>query len=113
VRGALLVADEDVVDGELSQGVVGGEDGAARVAEDLVHAFAGEGGPDDFGSGELGVLILSAMFVYLGELRLTVGAISDSKWRGSKCFQVDEVKLQRRRRSPVRRRAAHTFAGIV
>ena len=57
VRGALLVADEDVVDGELAQGVVGGEDGSARVAEDVVHAFAGEGGPDDFGSGELGVLI--------------------------------------------------------
>ena len=52
VGGALLVADEDVVDGELAQGVVGGEDGSAGVAEDLVHAFAGEGGPDDFGSGE-------------------------------------------------------------
>ena len=35
VRGALLVADEDVVDGELAQGVVGGEDGSAGVAEDL------------------------------------------------------------------------------
>ena len=57
VRGALLVADEDVVDGELAQGVVGGEDGSAWVAEDFVYAFAGEGGPDDFGSGELGVLI--------------------------------------------------------
>jgi hypothetical protein len=57
VRGALLVADEDVMDGELAQRVVGGEDGSARVAEDLVHAFAGERGPDDFGSGELGVLI--------------------------------------------------------
>ncbi len=57
VRGALLVADEDVVDGELAQGVVGGEDGSARVAEDFVHAFAGQGGPDDFGSGELGVLV--------------------------------------------------------
>ncbi len=51
VRGALLVADEDVVYGELAQGVVGGEDGSARVAEDLVHALAGESGPDDFGSG--------------------------------------------------------------
>src|ERR1700733_2778476 len=59
VRGALLVADEDVVDGELAQGVVGGGGGSARVAEDFVHAFAGEGGPDDFGSGELRVLILS------------------------------------------------------
>ena len=34
VRGALLVADEDVVDRELAQGVVGGEDGSAGVAED-------------------------------------------------------------------------------
>jgi len=65
VRGALLVADEDVVDGELAQGVVGGEDGSARVAEDLVHAFAGEGGPDDFGSGELGVLIFVVPIAHL------------------------------------------------
>ena len=36
VRGALLVADEDVVDGELAQGVVDGEDGSAGVAEDVV-----------------------------------------------------------------------------
>src|ERR1700733_325818 len=57
VRGALLVAHEDVVDGELAQGVVGGEDGSARVAEDFVHALAGQSGPDDFGSGELGVSI--------------------------------------------------------
>ncbi len=51
VRGALLVADEDVVDGELAQRVVGGEDGSAGVAEDLGDAFACEGGPEDFGSG--------------------------------------------------------------
>ena len=52
VGGALLVADEDVVDGgELSQRVVDGEDGAAGVAEDGGGAFAGEGGPEDFGSG--------------------------------------------------------------
>ncbi len=57
VRGALLVADEDVVDGELAQGVVDGEDGSAGVAEDPVYAFAGESGPEDFGSGEGGVLI--------------------------------------------------------
>ncbi len=57
VRGALLVADEDVVDGELAQGVVDGEDGSARVAEDAVYALASQGGPEDFGSGELRVLI--------------------------------------------------------
>ncbi len=57
VCGALLVADEDVMDGELAQGVVGGEDGSARVAEDLVHAFPGKGGPNNFGSGELGVML--------------------------------------------------------
>ncbi len=56
VRGALLVADEDVVDGELAQRVVDGEDGSARVAEDAVYALAGEGGPEDFGSGELGLV---------------------------------------------------------
>ncbi len=58
VGGALLVADEDVVDGgEFAEGVVDGEDGAAGVAEDGGGAFAGEGGPEDFGSGELGVLV--------------------------------------------------------
>src|SRR6202522_2858368 len=57
MRGALLVADEDVVDGELAQGVVGGEDGSAGVAEDLIHAFADERGPDDFGAGEGGVRV--------------------------------------------------------
>ena len=54
VGGSLLVADEDVVDGgEFAEGVVDGEDGAAGVAEDGGGAFAGEGGPEDFGSGEL------------------------------------------------------------
>ena len=58
VRGALLVADEDVVDGgELAQGVVDGQDGSAGIAEDGGDAFAGEGGPEDFGSGEGGVLV--------------------------------------------------------
>ena len=51
VRGALLVADEDVVDGELAQRVVGGQDGSAGIAEDGGDALADEGGPDDFGSG--------------------------------------------------------------
>ena len=57
VRGTLLVAHEDVVDGELAQGVVDGEDGSAGVAEDAVYVLAGEGGPEDFCSGEGGVLI--------------------------------------------------------
>jgi len=37
---------EDVVDGGNFRGVVGGEDGARRVSRRLVHAFAGEGGPE-------------------------------------------------------------------
>ncbi len=42
VGGALLVADQDVVDGgEVAQGVVDGEDRAAGVAEDRGRAFAG------------------------------------------------------------------------
>ena len=36
VRGALLVADQDVMDGELAQSVVDGEDGSAGIAEDGV-----------------------------------------------------------------------------
>ena len=64
VGGALLVADEDVVDGELAQGVVDGQDGSAGIAEDGGDAFADEGGPEDFGAGEGGVLIL-ADFVLL------------------------------------------------
>ena len=65
VRGALLVADEDVVDGELAQRVVDGQDGSAGIAEDVGDAFAGERGPEDFGSGEGGVLILAAISVSL------------------------------------------------
>ena len=83
VRGALLVADEDVVDGELAQSVVGGEDGSARVAEDFVHAFAGEGGPDDFGSGELGMLIFGCHLVllcYTALLRLQIYSAVWSVW---------------------------------
>ena len=58
--GALLVADEDVVDGgEFAEGVVDGEDGAAGIAEDGGGAFAGEGGPEDFGAGELGVGVVA------------------------------------------------------
>ena len=51
VRGALFVADEDVVDGELAQRVVSGQDGPAGIAEDGGDALADEGGPDDFCSG--------------------------------------------------------------
>ena len=52
---ALLVADEDVVDGgELAEGVVDGKDGATGIAEDGGDAFAGEGGPGDFCTGEGG-----------------------------------------------------------
>ncbi len=54
VRGALLVAHENVVDGELAQRVVDGQDGAAGIAEDGGDALAGEGGPEDLGAGELG-----------------------------------------------------------
>ena len=45
VGRALLVAHEDVVDGELAQRVVDGEDGSAGVAEDGSDAFAYKGGP--------------------------------------------------------------------
>ena len=53
------MADEDVVDGgEFAERVVDGEDRAAGVAEDGGGAFAGEGGPEDFGAGEGGVLVM-------------------------------------------------------
>ena len=48
------VADEDVVDGKLAQGIVGGQDGPAGIAEDGGDALAGKGRPDDLGSGEGG-----------------------------------------------------------
>jgi hypothetical protein len=58
VGGALLVAYQNVVDyGELAQGVVCGQDGSAGIAEDGGDALADEGGPEDFGAGELGVLV--------------------------------------------------------
>ena len=47
--------------GELAQGVVDGQDGSAGIAEDGGDAFAGERGPEDFGSGEGGVLIFSSI----------------------------------------------------
>ena len=59
VRGALLVAHEDVADGELAQRVVDGQDGAAGIAEDGGDALADECGPDDLGAGEGGVRFLT------------------------------------------------------
>jgi len=47
----LLVAREHVVDGELAQSIVGGEDGSAGIAEDRGDTFAYERGPEDLGSG--------------------------------------------------------------
>ena len=54
VRGALLVAHEDVVDGKLAQRVVGGQDGAAGIAEDVGDALADQRGPEDLSAGEAG-----------------------------------------------------------
>src|SRR5690606_14060297 len=51
VRGALLVADQDVADPRLGQGVVHRHDGAAGVAEHHLDALAGEHLPDHLGSG--------------------------------------------------------------
>ena len=54
VRGALLVAHQDVVDGKLAQRVVDGQNGAAGIAEDVGDAFADQRGPQDFSAGEAG-----------------------------------------------------------
>ena len=51
VRGPLLVPDEDVVDGILQHRVVRRQDGAARIAEDGIHALADEAFPDDLRAG--------------------------------------------------------------
>ena len=50
VHRTLLVPDEDVADGEFAQRVVCGQNGAAGIAEDLAHALALEGGPENLGS---------------------------------------------------------------
>jgi hypothetical protein len=42
MRGALLVPDEDVTDGELAQRVVDGQNGAAGIAEYFADALAFE-----------------------------------------------------------------------
>ena len=68
VGGALLVADQDVVDGgEFAEGVVDRQDGATGIAEDGAGAFAGQGGPEDFGSSELGVLV-GHLYLHDGQL---------------------------------------------
>jgi hypothetical protein len=58
MRGTLLVAHQNVMNWEFPQGVVSREDGTAWIAEDFVHSFADERGPDDFSSSELRVLII-------------------------------------------------------
>src|SRR6266581_3064537 len=50
VRGALLVADEDVVNGGSAQRVVGRQNRPARVAEEVLHAEAHECFAEDFGA---------------------------------------------------------------
>jgi len=50
-------ANEDMVDGELAQRVVDGQDGAAGITEDGGDALAGEGGPEDLGAGEVGRIL--------------------------------------------------------
>ena len=54
VRGALLVAHQDVVDGKLAQRVVGGQNCAAGIAEDVGNALAYQRGPQNFSAGEAG-----------------------------------------------------------
>src|SRR6185437_4223580 len=49
---ALLVADEDVVDGELAQRVIHGQDCAAWIAEDGRHSLACQCGPYDLCAGK-------------------------------------------------------------
>jgi hypothetical protein len=52
VSGALLVANQDVMDRILGHGVVDGQEAAARVAEYEIHALAHQALPDDPGPGE-------------------------------------------------------------
>ena len=52
MRGALLVANQYVVNGKLAQRVVGGQDGAAGIAEDVGDAFAHQRGPQNLSAGE-------------------------------------------------------------
>ena len=52
--GALFMTNQHVMDlvPVFVQGVVGGEDGTAGIAEDYVYIFANEAFPDDFSAGE-------------------------------------------------------------
>ena len=43
-----------MVNGKLAQRVVGGQDGAARIAEDSGNAFAYQCGPQNLSAGEAG-----------------------------------------------------------
>ena len=52
VRGALLVADQDVLDLGVEQRVVGRQDRAARVAEDYFDAFGDQALDNDLRSGQ-------------------------------------------------------------
>ncbi len=47
VRRALLVAHQHVTDGELAQRIVGGQNSAARIAEDVGNALAHQRGPQN------------------------------------------------------------------
>ena len=51
VRGALFVPHQHVTDRVIEHGVVGGENRAARIPEDRVHAFMDEAFPDDLRAG--------------------------------------------------------------
>ena len=53
VSGSLLVAHEDMVNffAILIEGVVGGQDGAARIAEDNPHTFPHQAFPYNFCAG--------------------------------------------------------------
>ena len=63
VRGALLVAHQHVTDGKLAQRIVGGQNSAARIAEDVRNALAHQRGPQNLsarqarGRGEVSVRV--------------------------------------------------------
>src|SRR5262249_20107632 len=47
VGGTLFMADEDVTDGVIEEGIVGGHDGAAWIPEDDVDPLSDQGFPQD------------------------------------------------------------------
>jgi hypothetical protein len=53
VGRTLLVADQDVADGELQQGVIGGKDGATRISEHGVDALTHQAFPEDLRAGQV------------------------------------------------------------